>query len=495
MATVVAAAVPLGADGSEPTGRQLRRDGRLSQTADPQPLLQAWLQRKQGLPAKGADQHARRLTWVFDSEQAALDSLPATFAWCRGPDNKDMTGLQTAQLLDRIARKRRENSVKFFSTAQVDWQLIDCCIRAYAERLDPDGKQLPKNTRLAEVLCSSSAAAQALGMRPGHVAAWLEAVQQRLPAADLGAMLLRSPALVTADPTNSVAVIDWVEEALRPNDLAAFFRVYCYVLKSNPDTLAANLANLQHAAGLTAEQAQELALKQPQLLSAAPDTVQLSAAWRRQQFPDPVQLFKVLRRGQQLLTRPVDDHLQRNAGYLQLELEWSAAGGQLAAFIKKYPSAFATVNFVSPNVQAKLLFLTEVAGVDLWRCLTMGGNYLKTSLNSMAAKYVLVKASPHAKLCITLLLTHAGLLSMCCRSVAAEGGSHHVAHQGRRGFPVLDHGQGIRQEALQDHWSSAQRPRARLAPQRGGAAPAGAAQVSEWVVLCSCWLCRSHRWV
>ena len=86
------------------------------------------------------------------------------------------------------------------------------------------GKQLPKHTCLAEVLCSSPAAAQALRTPPGHVAAWLEAVQQRLPGADLGAMLVSLPSMVTGDPTTtSLATIGWVEESLRPNDLAAFF--------------------------------------------------------------------------------------------------------------------------------------------------------------------------------------------------------------------------------------------------------------------------------
>ena len=218
-----AAAAPLGADGGEPTGRQRRgTSGALS--ADPQPRLQAWLQQEQGLSADKADWHARRLAQVFGSEQAALDDLPATFARCRGPGNKDMTGLQAAELLDRIAETRWENVVNFSSTAQVDWQLIDEYICAFVERLVQAGKQLPKHTCLAEVLCSSPAAAQALRTPPGHVAAWLEAVQQRLPGADLGAMLVSLPSMVTGDPTTtSLATIGWVEESLRPNDLAAFF--------------------------------------------------------------------------------------------------------------------------------------------------------------------------------------------------------------------------------------------------------------------------------
>ena len=174
-----------------------------------------------------------------------------------------MTGLQTAQLLDRIAVHRWDNVVNFSSTAQVDWQLIDGLIRAYVERHAKAGGRLPKHTSLAKVLCSSRAAVQALYMRPGHVAAWLEEAQQQLPAADLGAMLVSFPSLVAADPATSVAAIGWVEEALRPEDLAAFFRAYSNFLKYNSDTLAANLANLQQAAGLTAEQARELALKQP----------------------------------------------------------------------------------------------------------------------------------------------------------------------------------------------------------------------------------------
>ena len=183
------------------------------------------------------------------------------------------------------------------------------------------------------------------------------------------------------------------------------------MLKFISATLAAKLANLQQAAGLTAEQARELALKHPQLLTAAPGTVQQSAAWLRQQFPDPVQLFDVLKPGPLLLTRSVA-YLQRNAGYLQRELEWSAGGGQLAAFIKEYPKVHALVDFSSPNIESKLLFLTEIVGVDLRRCLRTGSNYLMCGLDVMAATYVLVKASsleqlplPAAIHCSLLLLS------------------------------------------------------------------------------------------
>ena len=405
---------PVQAAGSKPTGTQhYSTSGRPSQTVDPQPLLQAWLQRdEQGLSAEEADWHARRLAHVFGSEQAALDVLPATYAWCR--DDQGLSGLQTAQVLDRIAKDRWENVVKFSGTAQMDWQLIDEYICAFVGRLVQAGKQLPKHTRLAEVMCSSPAAANALRTPPGHVAAWLEAVQQRLPAADLGAMLLSNPALVTVAPATSVAVINWVEAALRPRDLAAVFRKQRSLLRYNPDMLAAKLVNLQQAAGLTAEQARELALKQPQLLTAAPGTVQQSAAWLRQQFPDPVQLFGILNRGPLLLTKSVDC-LQRNADYLQHELEWSAGNNQLAAFIEKYPEAYATVDFSSPYVQAKLLFLTEVVGVDLQRCLETCGNHLHSaSLARLAATYLLVKASPSSS-CHSLLLSFDSCSLHCAR--------------------------------------------------------------------------------
>ena len=137
--------------------------------------------------------------------------------------------------------------------------------------------------------------------------------------------------------------------------------------------------------------------------------MQRSAAWLRQQFPNPVRLFKVLKKGLLLLTKSVDDHLQCNAGYLQHELEWSAGGSQLAAFIEKYPAAYAMVDYSSPNVQTKLLFLTEVVGVDLRRCLGTCSNYLSgSSLERMAATYVLVQASPHAASSVSLLLPQAG---------------------------------------------------------------------------------------
>ncbi|PRW50952.1 hypothetical protein C2E21_5331 [Chlorella sorokiniana] len=337
---------------SSSAGKRVKRKGSEKQ---PQPQLQAWLQQEQGLSAKAADQHARRLALVFGSQQAALDGLPAVFKWCR---SRGLTGLQTAQLLNNIAGKQQKNVVQFATLAQPVWQLIDSYIAAHIEPLRQAGARLPKHTSLAEALCSSSEAATVLSMPPGHVEAWLAAISQQLPAAAIGRLLLGMPHVEVR-------------------------------------TLQRNLDSLQQTLGWTAEQARQLALKQARLMSVAPGTVQAAAAWLRQLFPDAEQLAAVVSRGPLLLASSVQ-HLQGNADTLRQALGWQDGDSQLAAFVAAYPQPFAVNDFSSECAAHKLRLLTQVAGCYLVGVLSEGSSYLKTGLETMAAHYMLVQErAPH----------------------------------------------------------------------------------------------------
>ena len=365
--------------------RRSSRPGPRTHTADQQPQLHAWLQQEQGLLPGEADSYARRFALVFGSQQAALMGLPATFDWCR---SQGLSGLQTAEVLDRIAGKRPQNVINFASTAQHDWQLIDGCISVCVQQRQHAGARLPKHTSLAGVLCSWHDAARALGMPPGHVGGWLGAVGHHLPAADIGAMLARSPLVLTGRPATALAAIDWAAEVLRPASMARFLRGAPHLLTNNAATLQAKLDNLQQAAGFTAEQARQLVLKQPRLLQAQAETVQQAAAWLRQYFPVSQQLQAVVQRGPHLLTSSADS-LQSNAAYLQQRLGWSKK--QVAAHIEAYPQPFGDVDLSSPEAQAKLLFLTQVVGVDAGDCIGRYSAYLVRSLGTMGARYMLVQ--------------------------------------------------------------------------------------------------------
>ena len=204
-------------DSSSSAGRHGRRKG---SEKEPQPQLQAWLQQEQALPAAEADQHARQLALVFGSQQAALDSLPTTFEWCH---SRGLTGLQTAQLLDRIVCARQDNVVQFAAAVQPVWQQMDSYIGAWAEQERQAGdSKLRKHTSLAEVLRSSKDAARALSLPPGHVGAWLAAVSQRLPAVAIGRMLLVMPNVVVGHPSTASADISWAADVLGMADPAAF---------------------------------------------------------------------------------------------------------------------------------------------------------------------------------------------------------------------------------------------------------------------------------
>ncbi len=389
-----------GASSDGGSGKQSRlRDaaGRfIDSTEEAQPQLQTWLQQEQGLKAADADQHARRLALVFGSQQAALDGLPTTFEWCR---SRGLKGSETVQLLDRIALARWENVVQFAALVQPVWQLLDSHIAAYVEPLRQAGARLPKHTSLAGVLCGSESAALALVMPPGHVEAWLAAVGQQLPAAAIGRLLVSLPNVVTGSPATVAAAISWAVNVLGAADPAAFFAVSPNLLAYEVSTLQRNFDSLQQALGWTAEQARQLVLQQPRLLSSSTGTVQVALAWLRQLFPDAGQLAAVIDRGSRLLCCS-EQHLQGNADTLRAALGWQDGDGPLAAFVAAYPQGFAIVNFGSEDTQHKLRLLSKVVGVRADKCLATGSNYLKYRLEKMAATYMLVQVRGHVVPCL-----------------------------------------------------------------------------------------------
>lgn len=133
-------------------------------------------------------------------------------------------------------------------------------------------------------------------------------------------------------------------------------------------------------------------LNQPLLLSAEQAGIQAAVAWLHQLFPDPEELAAVIDRGPTLLLRSTE-HLRDNADTLQLAFGWHEGDGQLAASIDAYPQPFSIVCFRGEVTAYKLLFLTQVVGISADKCLTTNSSYLKTSLETMSAHYMLVQAS------------------------------------------------------------------------------------------------------
>ncbi|PRW50766.1 transcription termination factor mitochondrial [Chlorella sorokiniana] len=325
---------------------------------------------------------------AVQQSQAALDGLPATFEWCR---SRGLTGLQTAQLLDDIAKKQKKNVVQFAALVQPVWQLMDSYVAAWAEQQQQAGdSKLRKHTSLAEALCGNATAAEALGMPPGHVEAWLAAVSERLPAAAIGGLLLGMPGVVCGGLDTAPAAISWAVNVLGVADPAAFFAAARGLLKLEVPTLQRNLDSLQQALSWPAEQARHLVLQRPVMLTSRPDTVQAALAWLRQLFPDAAQLAGMIGSSPYLLSCSVQ-HLQGNADYLRQALGWQDGDGQLAAFIAAYPQDFASVNLNHADTQHKLRLLSEVVGVSTEECLSRGIGYLKAGLDSIAARYVLVQ--------------------------------------------------------------------------------------------------------
>ncbi|PRW51139.1 guanine deaminase [Chlorella sorokiniana] len=308
-------------------------------------------QRGLGRSVLAAGAAALRLLQPSDrgASQAALDSLPATFEWCR---SRGLTGPQTAKLLDHVANKSYKSVVQFAALVQPVWQLMDSYVAAWAEQQHQagDSKQR-KHTSLAEALRDSTVAAAALGMPPGHVEAWLAAVSQQLPAAAIGGLLLGMPNVVCGGLDTAPAAISWAVNVLGVADPAAFFAAARGLLKLEVPTLQRNLDSLPQALGWPAEQARHLVLKWPRLLGSSPDTVQAALAWLRQLFPDAEQLANVIDRGALLLTS----------------------------------------NLNSKDTQHKLRLLSEVVGVSTEECLTSGIGYLTGKLESTAVRYVLAQ--------------------------------------------------------------------------------------------------------
>ncbi len=326
---------------------------------------------------------------MFGSQQAALDSLPATFEWCR---SRGLTGKQTAQLLDFIASQRQANVVQFAALVQPVWQLLDSHIAAYVEPLRQAGARLPRHTSLARVLRSSETAALALVLPPGHVEAWLAVVGEQLPAAGIGRLLTTLPNVVVGSPATALAAISWVADVLGVADPAAFFAASPSLLTWEVSALQRSLDSLQQTLGWTAEAARQLVVKLPPLVSVGRGTVEAAAAWLQQLFPDAERLADVLGRGPHLLTKS-EQHLQDNADTLRAALGWRDGDGQLAAFVATYPQPFASVSLSGKGTQHKLRLLTRVVGTSTEYCLGEGSTYLKTTLETMAAHYMLVQVS------------------------------------------------------------------------------------------------------
>lgn len=377
-----------GGSGNVSSGRgqpRPSRRGKRSLEAEPQPQLQTWLQQKQGLRAEEAILHAGWMAKVFGGHEAALACLPATFSWCR---SQGLPGLQTAQLLDEIARARHERVVRFADTTQQDWQQIDGYISAHYQRQQEAGKRLSKHASLGSVLRSRPAAGRALKVRPGHVQGWLAAVGQLLTPADIGALLSTSPEAICGRPGTAVAAIEWAANELGVTDPGSFFRIAPNLLTYDVATLQGKLENVQQAVGQSAELTRQLAGKYPLLLMRSAATVQQAAGWLRQLFPAAEQLRGVLLLAPALLVRTAPQ-LQRNADVLQ-QLGWSHE--RVLAYIEAYPQPFARVDLGGPYTAPKLLFLTRVVGVaSVEQCIEQYGTYLKTGLATMGALYILVQ--------------------------------------------------------------------------------------------------------
>ncbi len=387
----------------------------------PCPQLQAWLEAEQGLAAEQAAEVAWQLGLAFQSEQAALAGLPATFDFCR---SQQLSGPEAAAVLCRIAKIRRENVVGFATSVQPVWLQLDSYFAAYVKERRQARKRLPEHLTLASMLCSNTNACQALVMPPGHVQRWLDTVGTRLSAAYLGAVLAKEPEIVTAAPDTAVAALDWAAEVLGPPELVArLVRGAPQLLQADAATLQRKLRTIAAAAGVTDAQAKQLVLKMPLVLTTSSDgTMREAARWLRHYFPPgtlvqsvggfcqfgcsqhfpafpavwfalrarpaasvaaaaaaqnpffavadkllPMSLctlpadvlWPLLLRGPMLLTATTTK-LQRNADYLQAPpFGWDNL--RLAAYILRFPQGFSIGDFRSESYEAKLLFLSEGA--------------------------------------------------------------------------------------------------------------------------------------
>ena len=349
--------------------------------------LQAWLE-QHGLAAADAAPLTAGLARAFNSEQAALESLPDTFAWLRG---RGLSSLETARLLNSMADMRHDSVVNFAATAQLDYELIDSTVAAYLhQRQQRPAGTLRHRTRasLADVLRSSVGTARCLIMPSGHVKAWLQEVRKQLSDAELGRLLLSQPSIVGGRPATAQAAVAWAVQVLGVTDLVPFLARNPPLLTYDVATLQASLDALQSI--VPAEEARQSVQAWPRLISTRISTMQAAAAWLEQRIADADQLHEVLLRCPPLLAADVG-RLQRNACFLAGELGWQHGDGQLAAFVLRHPHPFALLDCEGAEVQVMLRFFSGVVGAPREDCLGKYGSYLIHSLDRIVARYVHVQ--------------------------------------------------------------------------------------------------------
>ncbi len=389
----------------------------------PCPQLQAWLEAEQGLAAEQAAEVAWQLALAFQSEQAALAGLPATFAFCA---SQQLSGPEAAAVLCSIAKRRRQNVVDFATSVQPVWLQLNSYCAAYVEERRQARKRLPAHLTFGSMLLVNNPAHLALAMPPGHVQRWLDTVATRLSPADLGVVLAKQPEIVVSAPQTAVTALEWAAEVLGPPELVSrLVRGAPRLLQADKATLQRKLRTIAAAAGVTEAQAKQLVLKMPLVLTTSSDgTMREATTWLREYFPpgklprrvggfcqfgcyqhlpalpcglrcvlspQPMLLllplllcrmrclllltkccpclcapppadvlWPLLLRGPMLLTATATK-LQRNADYLQAPpFGWDDV--RLAAFIQRFPQGFSTGDFRSKKYEAKLLFLSEGAG-------------------------------------------------------------------------------------------------------------------------------------
>ncbi|KAI7839855.1 hypothetical protein COHA_006418 [Chlorella ohadii] len=353
----------------------------------PCPQLQAWLEAEQGLAAEQAAEVAWQLALAFQSEQAALAGLPATFAFCA---SQQLSGPEAAAVLCSIAKRRRQNVVDFATSVQPVWLQLNSYCAAYVEERRQARKRLPAHLTFGSMLLVNNPAHLALAMPPGHVQRWLDTVATRLSPADLGVVLAKQPEIVVSAPQTAVTALEWAAEVLGPPELVSrLVRGAPRLLQADTATLQRKLRTIAAAAGVTEAQAKQLVLKMPLVLTTSSDgTMREATTWLREYFPPDV-LWPLLLRGPMLLTATATK-LQRNADYLQAPpFGWDDV--RLAAFIQRFPQGFSTGDFRSKKYEAKLLFLSEVVGVSRADSIEFYSNYLKYGLPTMTASYVLLR--------------------------------------------------------------------------------------------------------
>jgi hypothetical protein len=150
------------------------------------------------------------------------------------------------------------------------------------------------------------------------------------------------------------------------------------------------------------------------------------------------------------------DKLQRNADFLQAP-PFEFDKKRLAAYIQRFPQGFSNGDFRSDKTEPKLLFLSEVVGVSRVELIELCSNYLKYSLPTMTASYVLLRERAPQQLVyedgsVSLLFTQGraeDLAGFC--GMMVEQVRWHLREWPRRGEgrPLLD---GLRWAAVVSQW-------------------------------------------